>query len=383
MYNLCNMKKIEILYICHTKNLGGAALSLYNLISSVKEYVIPIVLLPQKGQAYELFSQNNIKCIIYPFKLNIRNRNIIKHYITYIPRYIRDYIINKKCIKYVNKKLIDHNISIVHSNASVFTIGIELAKTLKAKHVWHIREFQDLDFNMTPFTGWKVLKRNIYASDAVIAITKAVYEHWNLDYAQKAFYIWDAVRSTSDIEFQIPKKKFFFFCAANLSEEKGTSFAIKAFILSNLASLGYKLIIAGSYTNEYRVKLNTLINEYKIDNNISFIGYCKDIKQYMASATAFLMCSNNEGLGRVTIEAMFYGCPVIARNTGGTLEFIKNQENGFLIKDLKSCADTMKNVATNTPTTILKNAQHFALKNFSEENYGTKIINIYKDITVQ
>lgn len=35
------------------------------------------------------------------------------------------------------------------------------------------------------------------------------------------------------------------------------------------------------------------------------------------------MTSVNEGLGRVTIEAMFYGCLVVARHTGGTLEFLK------------------------------------------------------------
>lgn len=53
-------------------------------------------------------------------------------------------------------------------------------------------------------------KEKIYTSDAVIAITKAVYEHWQLKQARKAYYIWDAVRSSSDIVLQMPKQKFFF-----------------------------------------------------------------------------------------------------------------------------------------------------------------------------
>lgn len=374
------MKKIEVLYICHTNHLGGAALSLYNLISSVRDQVKPIVLLPQKGQAFDLFVQNNIKCIVYPFKLNIRERNTIKHYIKYIPRYLRDYYVNQHCVNYISQNLKGHNISIVHSNSSVFTIGVKLAKILHAKHVWHIREFQDIDFDIQPFSGWKNLKKKIYTSDAVIAITKAVYEHWQLKQARKAYYIWDAVRSSSDIVLQMPKQKFFFFCAANLCEAKGTSFVIKAFGLSGLASIGYKLIIAGNCANDYRIQLNTLINEYNICNSIDFIGYCSDIKQYMVSATAFLMCSENEGLGRVTVEAMFYGCPIIARNTGGTLEFIKDKENGHLISDINSCAEIMKQIATNIHIEILKSAQNFARENFSEEKYGIKIINIYKDL---
>ena len=374
------MKKIEVLYICHTDHLGGAALSLYNLISSVKNQVIPIVLLPQKGQAFDLFTQNNIKCIVYPFKLNIRGKNTIKHYITYIPRYLRDHYINYLCVNYISQNLKGHNISIVHSNSSVFTIGVGLAKILNAKHVWHIREFQDIDFGIQPFSGWKKLKKKIYTSDTVIAITKAVYEHWQLEQAHRACYIWDAVRSSSDIALQIPKQKFFFFCAAQLCETKGTSFAIKAFGLSGLASMGYKLIIAGNCTNDYRIRLNKIINEYNIHSSIEFIGYCNDIKQYMVSATAFLMCSENEGLGRVTIEAMFYGCPIIARNTGGTLEIIKDKENGYLISDINSCAKIMQQIATNIDIEVLKSAQNFARENFSEERYGTKIINIYKDL---
>lgn len=375
------MEKLNILYICHTSNLGGAALSLYNMIHSMRDNIVPIVLLPQKGPAYELFTENNIRCIVHHFRMNIREKSNVKHIVKFLPHYLRDKYFNLRCVNSVISELNGIKIDIVHSNASVFTIGVDLSKKLSAKHVWHIREFQDLDFNFQPFTGWKRLKKMIYASDAVIAITKSVYNHWELNKARNAYYIWDAVRSVSDICLNTNKQKYFFFSSALLCEAKGASFAIKAFGLSNLASKGYKLIMAGNVTDNYKLELSRLINEYKLKDNVNFVGYCKNIKQYMSSATAFLMCSENEGLGRVTVEAMFYGCPVIARNTGGTVEFIKDGENGFLFSDINSCVEVMKLVTSTDVLNMLNNAQRCAIENFSEEKYGDKIIKIYKEMT--
>jgi glycosyltransferase involved in cell wall biosynthesis len=42
------------------------------------------------------------------------------------------------------------------------------------------------------------------------------------------------------------------------------------------------------------------------------------------------MCSRCEAFGRVTVEAMKLGLPVIAANTGGSLELVQHGINGFL-----------------------------------------------------
>ena len=100
----------------------------------------------------------------------------------------------------------------------------------------------------------------------------------------------------------------------------------------------------------------------------------------MSGATAFLMCSENEGLGRVTVEAMFYGCPVIARNTGGTLDFIEDKVTGLLFSDLGSCVEAMKIVAGGDTTDMVGRAQRFAVGHFSEENYGSALMDVYKRV---
>lgn len=122
------MEKLNILYICHTSNLGGAALSLYNMIHSMRDNIVPIVLLPQKGPAYELFTENNIRCIVHHFRMNIREKSNVKHIVKFLPHYLRDKYFNLRCVNSVISELNGIKIDIVHSNASVFTIGVDLSK---------------------------------------------------------------------------------------------------------------------------------------------------------------------------------------------------------------------------------------------------------------
>lgn len=381
-------EKINVLYVCHDRShMGGAVRSLINLIDSTKEKIYPIILLDKRegNEVFNFFVNKGIECIAVPFEWNIRKKTLsLVSIIKYIPKLLKIEYVNYRCLNIVCKALKGRDIQIVHSNGSVFTIGYSLAKRLKAKHVWHIREFQDIDFGLVPFFGWKNLKKKIYNSDAVIAITQAVYKHWELEKAKNSYYIFNAVRSQKEIECIFPKEKFFIFCSAYLSDNKGTDFAIEVFGESGLARQGYKLLLIGDCYSNYKKKLNQIIRKYHIENNIEFVGYCVNIKPYFLHATAFLMCSLNEGMGRVTIEAMFYGCPIIARNTGGTTEFIQQGINGFLFSNKSECIEWMKKTTNKQYINNLKAITHNACvtvrNNFSEEIYGKKILSIYQNI---
>ena len=231
--------KINVLYICHAPdNLGGASLSLLNLIKSVKDNVNCIVILGKEGVVSQYFRDNGIECIIANFPCNIRNRNFIVHIITFPLKFLMHLVKSKLAILKVKRALCSRKIDIVHSNSSVFIFGDILSKKLNTKHVWHFREFQDIDFNMKPFLGKYDLKKRMRRADVLIAITKAVYDHWHFDEYANSMYIWDAVRSEKDSVIQINKEKYFLFCAALLSKAKGVDCALRAFGLSGMAKQG-------------------------------------------------------------------------------------------------------------------------------------------------
>lgn len=367
---------ITVLYVCHAPNtLGGAALSLYNLIRSVSKEVNPIVLLSERGIVSNFFENKGIRCIFFPFLGGIKSKSTLRT----IVRMMYEHSIYKLRLLCFAKNISRLKIDIIHSNSSIITVGYELAKILGIKHIWHIREFIDLDFGFKPMYGWDRLKSKIYKSDAVIAITQAVYRHFELDANPCSYVLWDAVRSKEDKILTPTKDKFFFHSAANLSEGKGTDKVVEAFLMSKLYKTGYKLYLAGNISDTFKAKLQHMAEKDSAENSILFLGYINDTKMYLERATAFLMMSRNEGLGRVTIESMFYGCPVIGYNSAGTVELL-NENRGFLVNSIEECAATMKNVSERIPLELISNAQTFAVEHFSEESYGEKISMIYNKI---
>ena len=64
----------------------------------------------------------------------------------------------------------------------------------------------------------------------------------------------------------------------------------------------------------------------------------------MRNACVFVLPSTSEGLGRVIIEAMATGLPVIGSRVGGIPEMVKNGTTGFLVSpgDVAALAERLR-----------------------------------------
>lgn len=69
----------------------------------------------------------------------------------------------------------------------------------------------------------------------------------------------------------------------------------------------------------------------KMNNEVHFLGKRSDIPEIMKDLDVFVMASQNEPFGLVTVEAMAAGTAVVATNTGGTAEIITDGETGLLV----------------------------------------------------
>lgn len=379
------MQKIIVLYIVHDTDLAGTSLSTLNLIKSVQSEVQPIVLLPAEGAVSKLYRVEGIECIVEPFPINWDylkcGRNVVRYlYYEYLntKKFIED---EKEAFLRIYPLLKGRSIQIVHSASSVITIGVRLAKALHAKHVWHVREFMDLDFHLRhqlgfAYTGWLIRH-----SDYAIAITRAVYNHWHLERMHgRSRFLWNAVRSASEICNDENKENYFLFCSGNLTVEKGVDAAVRAFGMSGVADKGFRLKVVGRGSESQIEDLKKIAAHYHCEDAISFLGFCNDVKPIMMKARGFLMTSLNEGLGRTTIEAMFYGCPVIARHSGGTVDFLRDGDNGYFFHTEEECALLIRQLATRVPADVISRAQSFVRSHFTEEVYGREIMKIYMKV---
>jgi glycosyltransferase involved in cell wall biosynthesis len=115
----------------------------------------------------------------------------------------------------------------------------------------------------------------------------------------------------------------------NLSPVKGHSVLIDAIEMILSQGKSVHCFIAGQ--GELKSSLRTQIDQKKLSDNVTLLGYRDDIPQLLSSADIFCMPSLNEALGYSLLEAMAAGLPVIASNVGGIPEVINDSKNGLLV----------------------------------------------------
>lgn len=374
-------EKLNILYVCPDAELGGSTRSLFALIETVKDYVNPIVLLPVKSAAYEYFVEHGIECVVRKYEPLFMQYHtwgdVILH--PWHARPMKLIRFNMTCAMFMLKYLRGRKIDIVHTNYSLATMGETLASLLHAKHVWHIREYGQVHFGFEIYGGEKRLSRKLNNADARIAISTALKEYWHLK-DEKTWVILNAVRSSADACYCKTKEKYFLFISGSLMDAKGTRDAVVAFAQSGVAKNGYMLKLIGACTEEYRRSLDETIREYRVADSVEYVPLQKDVKPYLEKATGYIMASKFEGMGRTTAEAMFYGCPVIAHASGGTLDMVIEGETGYLFETVDECAAKIQKVCAEPQEQVIHNAQQFAVENLSKEQYGERIMNVYKSL---
>ena len=378
-------KPISVLFVNPSNGLSGDTRSLVDLIKSLQNEIKPIVLLTsQYSAAYDYFREFGIECIVHPYQLQFilpfwRNvKNVLLH--PWRLRFLNFLRMDLPCRFFVKKKMAKYEIDIVHTNRSQVMMGYKLSRDFGAKHVWHIREYANYNGTQRKiYRGLSHLRKLINKSDARIVVSNPCREWWKLT-EKNTWTIWDAVRSVHDCCYEKDKKPYILFCSNVLYDAKGVFDAIRAYAISGLGECGIRLKMIGNVSDDYAKQIKKYIAEYNCTDSVDLIPAQKDVKPYFAYAMAFINPSVNEGMGRTTAEAMFFGCPVIAHASGGTLDLVKHRETGYLFNTVEECAELMNQVCSMDQEEVILRAQDFARQNLSIEKYGSKIMEVYKTV---
>lgn len=137
-----------------------------------------------------------------------------------------------------------------------------------------------------------------------------------------------------DVQTFTPIKKeitspFIFGNCCRLTEQKGLKLFIAA--IKKLKDKGHLIqgIIAGD--GEQKDELLQLINELKLQNEISFIGHVEKTESFYPTIDCLLFTSYFEGTARTILEAFACEKPVIAFRASSMEEMISDGVDGFLV----------------------------------------------------
>ncbi len=89
------------------------------------------------------------------------------------------------------------------------------------------------------------------------------------------------------------------------------------------------LILLGE--GELRQELEQLTIDLGIAENVRFLGWRSDVARVMSACDIFCLPSRNEGMGKVLVEAMAMGKPIVASDIGGIKDLVLHGENGLLV----------------------------------------------------
>ena len=379
----------NIIFITHYTELYGANRSLLNLIEGLLVIGITniMVLTPVQGKINEELEKRKICSLIIPFKNEIHYKNQKNNPLKEFVKFFYNWYV---VLRY-SKKLNITGKTIIHTNASVTFIGAYFSYWLKVPHVWHIREFGMDDYKIKYNYGYKYFQYWLNKANAVIAISKSIYSERVKDStATIKEIIYNGVIFSEDLNAHINNKTnklenntITFGIIGVISKEKGQEEAIDAFINLQKKFQNVTLIIAGKGDAQYVNSLKEKVADNNLEQQIKFTGFIEETTNFYNAIDCLLMCSKNEALGRVTIEAMSRETPVIGFDNAGTSEIIKHAYNGFLYKEGASeLSEIMSMIIQNKNILpgIINNAFETVQQNFTVEKYAREVSKVYQRI---
>ncbi|MCK5018417.1 MAG: glycosyltransferase [Candidatus Peribacteraceae bacterium] len=129
------------------------------------------------------------------------------------------------------------------------------------------------------------------------------------------------------------EKKYDIVFVGRLVKLKQVDLLLKSIYNLKMDKIFCKLAIVGDGV-EYNNLVN-LVKEYEIEDQVSFLGFRKDIISVLNSSKYMAMISNSEGLPCSLMEAMSCEVLPLSSMVGNIPDLINNKVNGFLFNDFE------------------------------------------------
>lgn len=171
-------------------------------------------------------------------------------------------------------------------------------------------------------------------------------------------------------------------CVANLNAAKGHTFLLQTFAQFFKSRPNAILLLVGH--GPLKSKLIRFALELGIQDSVLFAGYQTRAKEIVAGLDLLVVPSKSETFGRVLLEAMQVGTPVVATNSGGIPEVVTHEYNGLLVNygDEEALSQAMERVLTDRQlrSKLVENGYRTVRERFSIERYASGIERIYESV---
>ncbi len=334
-------KKFNILYLHNESIMGGAEISLLNLVKRLNR---------------ELFTPHFACSNEGPFVDELRNIKIPPDFVQFPgirwpnPVQICNTIRNLTGI--IKKRQID----LIHSNQPRSNLfGAIAAKINSVPIVWHERCLESGRFdsdNIFSFLPDRIIcnsraVRNRFTKEKIDSKIRTIIN--GVDLSE-----FDLESDGSEIreEFNIDENELVIGTVGRIDPEKGYEYFLESarIILQDVEKV--RFLVVGKASNKSSLAFEKSLYEMAaakgIDKKTIFTGFRRDIPQLLASMDVVVLPSEIDACSRVLFESMAMQKPLVATNAGGTPEVVQDGITGFLVKpkdpsDMAKCIKKLLN----------------------------------------
>jgi glycosyltransferase involved in cell wall biosynthesis len=329
----------RILFLNSVGYIGGAEKSLIELVSGMPtDRFRSLVVTLGTGPLVEEFKQRGIEALEMPLPpavLKLSRRQGIKlcWILPVVP--LRILPLLNRLLRLIRNRSIDA----IHTNGlKAHLLGCLITILSPRPLIWHFRDYPKSG-------GYSLIFRSLARifPSGIIANSRAVKER--LGNLTKIKVVYNGIDTSlfqpgeridrRPGEFGIKQNDLLIGTIGHFAPLKGYDDLIRALPLILEKVPQARLLIAGEAIYpaylDYKKKLHDLIDRLGIADKIIFTGQRDDLPALLNIFDIFVLPSWSEGFGRVNLEAMAAGKPVVSTNVGGIPEVIIDGKTGILV----------------------------------------------------
>ncbi len=377
--------KRRILYVTHTTSLGGAELSLLDVLGALdRTRYEPVAAVPGKGRFSRELAAIDVPCryvpiyglrrSVNPYQLAVSTSQLL--------RGSRD----------LRRLVYEEEPHIVHTNSAQAQLYAALAlRSSGVPVVWHARDLIGLG---------KIRPLLTNAATRIIAISEAVRAHIAQHVGTPESIVtiynginWERIRPQQAAEhlrhsLGIPESAPLVGMVAQYADWKRHETFLRMAARLHEHDPRLHFVIAGAEHdlsgNRRRRRLQEHVRQTGLENCVTITTFLEDIGTLLESLDVLVHPAENEPFGRIIAEAMGMGTAVVAVDACGPGEIITHEEDGFLVqrahaRDLATAAGTLLDQPRYRER-LATNATAKARNTFTTDRCARQIVDVYEDI---
>ncbi|MCC7162690.1 MAG: glycosyltransferase [Anaerolineae bacterium] len=179
-------------------------------------------------------------------------------------------------------------------------------------------------------------------------------------------------------------EEFEILAVARLTRQKNIETLIEAIAILRARGIAARLKIAGD--GDQRQSLQEKARAAGLEAFVQFLGLApqSELPALYAECDVFVLPSVREGMGLVLAEALLCGAPVIATNSGGVTDIVRDGETGLLFpeRDANALADALERYAREPhyAARLAQAGRARVMERFTPERVAEQFFQVYERV---